>query len=180
VIRRAYSGYSTGITSLRLPFNSPSIASYHFQHPFFINDNCQGGQLFPQQIPFTQLFNPMPSIPGLNSQDVRGLRKSQIFNRKLYCIGYDAGLNLAVAELDPSDAAPSYNFLSFDFSNWVPHFDTLHVLGNNQVIFTGTTRISPDINTVILDIDGTTTNLNDTLGGLKVAQQIDITPPTNN
>ncbi len=175
VVRRAYSGYSTKITSLHLPFNSPSIASYNYQHPYFITENCQGGQLFPPQI--TQLFNPMPSIPGLSSQDVRGLRKSQLFNGKLYCIGYDIALNLAVAELNPSDAVPSYAFLSFDFSDWIPNFDTVHMLGNNQVIFTGTTRISPDINTVILDIDGTVTHLDDTLSGLKVAQQIDITPP---
>ena len=180
VERRAFSGYSTRIISLKLPFNSPSIASYHFQYPYFINDSCQGGRLFPQQIPFTQVFNPMPSIPGLRGQDVRGLRKSQIFNGKLYCIGYDTALQLAVAELDPSDVTPSYDFLGFNFTNWLPEFDTIHVLGNSQVIFTGTTRTNPDINTVILDIDGTTTNLNDTLGGLKVAQQIDITPPTSN
>ncbi len=180
VERRAFSGYSTGIISLKLPFNSPSIASYHFQYPYFINDSCQGGRLFPQQIPFTQVFNPMPSIPGLRGQDVRGLRKSQIFNGKLYCIGYDTALQLSVAELDPSDPAPSYDFLGFNFTNWLPQFDTIHVLGNSQVIFTGTTRTNPDINTVILDIDGTATNLNDTLGGLKVAQQIDITPPTSN
>ena len=178
VERRAFSGYSTGINSLRLPFNSPSIASYDYQFPYFINDSCQGGRLFPQQVPFTEVFNPMPSIPGLQGQDVRGLRKSQIFNGRLYCIGYDAALQLAVAELNPSDASPNYRFLGFDFSRWLPDFDTVHVLGNGQVIFTGTTRTSPDINTVILDVDGTITNLNDTLGGLKVAQQIDIIPPT--
>jgi len=178
VERRAFSGYSTGINSLRLPFNSTSIASYDYQFPYFINDSCQGGRLFPQQVPFTEVFNPMPSIPGLQGQDVRGLRKSQIFNGRLFCIGYDAALQLAVAELNPSDANPNYRFLGFDFSRWLPDFDTLHVLGNGQVIFTGTTRTSPDINTVILDVDGTITNLNDTLGGLKVAQQIDILPPT--
>ncbi len=179
VERRAFSGYSTGISSLKLPFNSTTIASYDFQYPYFINDSCQGGRLFPQQVPVTQVLNPMPSIPGLEGQDVRGLRKSQIFNGNLYCIGYNSALQLSVARLTPSDPSPAYNFLNFNFNQWLPDFDTVHVLGNNQVIFTGITRTSPDINTVILDVDGTITNLNDTLGGLKVAQQIDITPPQN-
>ena len=177
VERRAYSGYSSGINSLRLPFNSPSIASYDYQAPYFINDSCQGGRLFPRQVPFTQVFNPMPSIPGLQGQDIRGLRKSQIFADRLFCIGYDASLQLAVAELNPSDLSPNYRFLGFDFSRWLPDFDSVHVLGNGQVIFTGTTRTSPEVNTVILDVDGTVTNLTDTLGGLKVAQQIEILPP---
>ncbi len=177
VIREAFSGYSTGIDSLKLPTNSSSIASYDYSFPYFINDSCQGGRLFPQQIPVTQVLDPMPSIPGLTSQDVRGLRKSQMFNSRLYCIGYDTSLQLAVAELDPSDANPFYNFINFNFSQWVPDFDTIHIIDSSQVIFTGTTRFSPDVSTVVLDIDGTTTDLTDTLGGLKIFQQINITPP---
>jgi len=177
VTRQAYSGYSTGINSLRLPYNSPSIASYDYVYPFFLNDSCEGGRLFPQQVPVTQVLNPMPSIPGLNTGDVRGLRKSQLFDGKLYCIGYDSGLDLAIAEFDPATSSDQYQFLNFNFGSWLPNFDTVHVLGDGNVIFTGDSRSNPDINTIMLNIDGTEVNLNDTLAGLQVSQQIEITPP---
>ncbi len=177
VTRQAYSGYSTGINSLRLPYNSPSIASYDYVYPFFLNDSCEGGRLFPQQVPVTQVLNPMPSIPGLNTGDVRGLRKSQLFDGKLYCIGYDSGLNLAIAEFDPATATDQYQFMNFNFGSWLPNFDTVHILGDGNVIFTGDSRSNPDINTIMLNIDGTEINLNDTLAGLQISQQIEITPP---
>ncbi len=184
VIREAYSGYSTLITSLKLPYNSPSIASYDYVYPYFINTNCQGGRLFPQQVPETLVQNPMPHVPGLSSTDPRGLRKSQLFNGKLYCIGYDAALELAIAELDPSTNSTAsvlaqYEFLNFDFGLWLPSFDTIHVLDSSHLIFTGKSRTSSLVNTIMLDTDGNETNLNDTLAGFKVGQQIEITPPTN-
>ena len=177
VTREAYSGYSVGINSLRLPYNSPSIASYDYAYPFFINTSCEGGRLFPQQVPVSEILNPMPSIPGLPSGDVRGLRKSQLFNGRLYCIGYNAGLDLTIAELNPTTTLDQYQVLNYNFGSWLPNFDTVHVLGNGNVIFTGDSRTSPDINTIMLNIDGTETNLNDSLLGLKVMQQIEITPP---
>ena len=166
-----------GINSLRLPFNSPSIASYDYAHPFFLNDSCEGGRLFPQQVPVSEILNPMPSIPGLPSGDVRGLRKSQLFNGRLYCIGYDANLDLSITELNPVSASAQYQFLNYDFGSWLPNFDTVHVLGNGNVIFTGDSRTSSDINTIMLNVDGTEVNLSDTLQGLKILQQIEITPP---
>jgi len=177
VSREAYSGYSVGINSLRLPYNSPSIASYDYAYPFFLNDSCEGGRLFPQQVPVSEILNPMPSIPGLPSGDVRGLRKSQMINGRLYCIGYDAGLDLTIAELEPSTTSDQYQFLNYNFGFWLPNFDTVHVLGNGNIIFTGDSRTSTDVNTIMLNLDGTETNLNDTLLGLKIMQQIEITPP---
>ncbi len=177
VTREAYSGYSVGINSLRLPYNSPSIASYDYAYPFFLNDSCDGGRLFPQQVPVSEILNPMPFIPGLPSGDVRGLRKSQMINGSLYCIGYDVGLDLSIAELDPTATSDQYQFLNYNFGFWLPNFDTVHILGNNNIIFTGTSRASSEVNTIMLNIDGTQTNLNDTLLGFKVMQQIEITPP---
>ena len=178
VTREAYSGYSVGINSLRLPYNSPSIASYDYAHPFFINSSCEGGRLFPQQVPVSEILNPMPSIPGLPNGDVRGLRKSQLFNGRLYCIGYNAGLDLTIAELNPVTTIDQYQILNYNFGLWLPDFDTVHVLGNGNIIFTGDSRTSPEINTIMLNLDGTETNLNDSLLGLKVMQQIEITPPS--
>ena len=119
----------------------------------------------------------MPALPGVPLDDVRGLRKSQFFDNRLYCIGYDSSLSLAVAELNPADRYPRYEFLTFDFSSWLPDFDTVHVLSNGNVIFTGTTRVSPEIRTVMIDTTGVVTDLGTDLGGFKVAQQIEIVPP---
>lgn len=177
VIREAFSGYSKRVGSLRLPFNSPSIASYDYAYPYFINDSCDSGQLFPQQVPETQILNPMPPIPGLSSSDVRGLRKSQFFAGNLFCIGYDAGLNLTIAQLDPSQDDPVYEFLNLDFGLWLPNFDTLHMLADGHVIFTGKTRTRNEQSTIMLNTLGEETDLSDTLGGLKVFQQIEITSP---
>ena len=177
VERQAYTGYSTKVRALKLPFNSPSIATYDYSYPYFINTSCQSGDLFPSQPGFTQILDPMPAIPGVHRDDVRGIRKSQFFNGNLYCIGYDTALQLAIAELDPSDRYPQYEFLNFDFSSWLPSFDTLHVLSNGNVIFTGTTRTSPEVRTIMVDTTGVETDLGGDLGGFVVGQQIEITPP---
>lgn len=177
VERQAYTGFSTHVRALKLPWNSPSIASYDYAYPYFINTSCQSGSLFPVQPGFTNILDPMPAIPGLPSDDVRGIRKSQFFDDKLYCIGYDDALELAIAELDPSDRYPNYTFLNFDFTSWLPNFDTVHVLSNGNVIFTGTSRVSPDIRTIMMDTAGVETDLGGDLGGFIVGQQIEITPP---
>ena len=177
VERQAYTGYSTRVKALKLPWNSPSIASYDYAYPYFINTSCQSGSLFPAQPGFTNILDPMPAIPGLPNDDVRGIRKSQFFDDKLYCIGYDDALELAVAELDPSDRYPDYTFLNFDFTSWLPNFDTVHVLSNGNVIFTGTSRVSPEIRTIMMDTTGLETDLGSDLGGFVVGQQIEITPP---
>lgn len=177
VVREAYSGYSERISSLRLPFNSESISSYDFIYPYFVNSSCQSGRLFPRQAEEIDILNPMPSIPGLPSSDPRGLRKSQMFDGKLYCIGYDAGLLLSIAELNPTVSPDEYRFLDFDFGTWLPDFDTLHVLSNNHVIFSGSSRTSFDVRTIMLNTVGEEFDLTDQLLALKVAQQIEITPP---
>jgi hypothetical protein len=175
--RQAYTAYSTRVDSLKLPYNSPSIATYDFAYPYFLNARCQSANLFPAQPGFTSILSPMPAIPGLPNGDVRGIRKSQIFDGKLYCIGYDANLELAIAELDPSIRYAQYEFLNFDFDGWIPNFDTVHVLSNGSVIFTGTTRVASTVRTMMIDTLGVETDLADTLGGLVVGQHIEITPP---
>jgi hypothetical protein len=175
--REAYTAYSTSVSSLKLPYNSPSIATYDYAYPYFLNTSCQSANLFPAQPGFTSILSPMPIIPGLARDDVRGIRKSQFFDDKLYCIGYNASLELAVAELDPSNAYPQYEFLNFDFDAWIPRFDTVHVLSNGNVIFTGTTRVASTVRTIMVDTAGVETDLGDALGGLVVAQQIEIIPP---
>jgi hypothetical protein len=178
VIRQSYSGYSTRINSLRLPYNSESISSYDYIYPYFINSSCQGGRIFPRQNPEIEILNPMPSIPGLTNGDARGLRKSQMFNNKLYCIGYDASLNLAVAQLDTTTNNDQFEFLSIDFGLWLPDFDTIHVLSDESIIFTGSSRVSTEVKTIMLNTAGEEFDLSEDLVGLKVAQQIEITPPT--
>lgn len=177
VIRQSYSGYTTRINSLRLPYNSESISSYDYIYPYFINSSCQAGRIFPRQNPEINILNPMPSIPGVPSNDARGLRKSQMFNNKLYCIGYNSSLELAVAQLDTSINSDIFEFLSIDFGLWLPDFDTIHVLSDDSIIFTGTSRISTEVKTIMLNTAGEEIDLTDTLQGLKVAQQIEITPP---
>ncbi|NVK37012.1 MAG: hypothetical protein HWE18_03715 [Gammaproteobacteria bacterium] len=177
VIRQGYTGYTERIYSLRLPYNSPSIASYDYIYPYFINSSCQGGRMFPRPIPEIDVYNPLPAILGLPSGDTRGLRKSQMFNGRLYCIGYDAGLDLAVAELDTTTNADNFSFLSIDFGDWLPDFDSLHMLSNNHVIFTGSSRTSTAIRTIMLNTDGEEFDLTDQLMSLTVSQQIEITPP---
>jgi hypothetical protein len=120
----------------------------------------------------------MPSIPGLTNGDARGLRKSQMFNNKLYCIGYDASLNLAVAQLDTTTNNDQFEFLSIDFGLWLPDFDTIHVLSDESIIFTGSSRVSTEVKTIMLNTAGEEFDLSEDLVGLKVAQQIEITPPT--
>ncbi|MFY0639466.1 MAG: hypothetical protein JXR16_00355 [Bermanella sp.] len=178
VVRQSFSGYTARVASLRLPYNSESVSSYDYIYPYFINSSCQTGRIFPRAEPEINILNPMPSIPGLPSSDTRGLRKSQMFNNSLYCIGYDAGLNLAVAQLDTTSSTNSFEFLTLDFGLWLPDFDTLHVLSDNAVIFTGTSRVSTEVKTIMLNADGEEFDLTDTLVGLKVSQQIEITPPT--
>mgnify|MGYP005993214259 CR=1 FL=1 len=178
VVRQSFSGYTTRVASLRLPYNSESVSSYDYIYPYFINSSCQAGRIFPRAEPEIDILNPMPSIPGLPSSDSRGLRKSQMFNNSLYCIGYDAGLNLAVAQLDTTSTNNDFEFLTLDFGLWLPDFDTLHVLSDNSVIFTGTSRVSTEVKTIMLNADGEEFDLTDTLVGLKVSQQIEITPPT--
>lgn len=180
VQRIAHTAYTTGVNSLRLPYNSPSIASYDYQYPFFVENACYSGRLFPTGIPVTEIVNPMPPVLGLPSSDPRGLRKSQFFGDNLYCIGYDASLEVAVAQLDTTTEPISYTFLPFNFGSWLPSFDTIHVASSTQVLFTGNTRFNPTIRTIMLNIDGTETDLSDSLGGLKVGQQIEITPPPLN
>jgi hypothetical protein len=178
VTRQSFSGYTTQINSLRLPYNSQSIASYDYSFPYFVNSSCQGGRAFPRQEPEIEILNPMPSIPGLPNSDVRGLRKSQMFNNTLYCIGYDAGLNLSIAQLDTGNATSNYEFLTIDFGLWLPDFDTIHMLSDNHVVFTGTSRISTEVKTIMLNADGEEFDLTDTVVGLKVAQQIEVITPT--
>lgn len=177
VKRIAQTAYSTRVNSLRLPYNSPSIASYDYFPPYFVESGCNTGELFPQGAPYTDISNPMPSIPGLPSSDPRGLRKSQLFGNNLYCIGYNSGLELSVARLIPNTHPVSFDFLPFDFTNWIASFDTVHVASPTQVLFTGYTTTNIQIRTVLLDVDGTETDLSETLGGFKVGQQIEITPP---
>lgn len=180
VRRIARTAYSTGVDSLRLPYNSPSIASYDYHPPYFVNSSCYSGELFPTGIPYTEISNPMPPIPGLPSSDPRGLRKSQLFANNLYCIGYNSALEPSVARLIPNTTPFSYEFLTFDFSTWIPSFDTIHVASATQVIFTGYTTTNVQTRTILLDVDGTETDLSDTLGGFKVGQQIEIVPPPVN
>jgi hypothetical protein len=175
--KQAYTAYSTKVESLRMPYNSKSIATYDYAYPYFLNTSCQSASLFPAQPGFTSILSPMPIIPGLPSGDVRGIRKSQFFDGRLYCIGYNSGLELSIAELNPSDSYPVYEFLNFDFSAWIPRFDTVHVLSNNNVIFTGNTRVASAVRTIMMDTSGVQTDLGDALGGLMVAQQIEIVPP---
>jgi hypothetical protein len=177
VERQAYTGYSTKVRALKLPFNSQSIATYDYAYPYFINTSCQSADLFPAQPGFTNILDPMPILPGVPLDDVRGLRKSQFFNNRLYCIGYDASLSLAIAELNPADRYPQYDFLAFDFSAWLPDFNTLHVLSNGNALFTGTSRVSPEIRTIMVDTSGVETDLGTDLGGFTVGQQIEIIPP---
>ena len=87
-------------------------------------------------------------------------------------------LNLAVAQLDTTSTDNDFEFLTLDFGLWLPDFDTLHVLSDNSVIFTGTSRVSTEVKTIMLNADGEEFDLTDTLVGLKVSQQIEITPPT--
>lgn len=180
VRRIAHTAYTTGVNSLRMPFNSPSIAPYDYEYPFFVESSCYTGRLFPTGLPVTEVSNPMPPVPGLPSADPRGLRKSQRFGGNLYCIGYDAALEVAIAQLNTTTEPASYTFLPFDFGNWLPSFDTLHVTSSSQLLFTGNTRSNPDIRTIMLNIDGTETDLSDTLGGFQVGQQVEITPPPLN
>ena len=177
VTREAYSGYSARVSSLKLPYNSESIGSYDYIYPYFVNDSCQSGRLFPRQAQEIEILNPMPSIPGLPTGDPRGLRKSQMFNGKLYCIGYDANLILSIAQLDPEVDEDSYEFLDFDFGLWLPDFDTIHVLSDNHVIFSGSARNNVEVRTIMLNTDGEEFDLTDELLALKVSQQIEITPP---
>ena len=176
-IRHAHVSYSQRINSLKLPFNSPSIAGYDYAFPFFINNGCDSGHLFPTNYPQVQMLNPMPPIPGLNSGDPRGLRKSQIFAGKLYCIGYNTALELSIANLNPTQYQASYEFINFDFGDWIADFETVHVLSNNNVVFTGNTRQSNIPQTILLDDNGSETILDDSLSGLQVLQQIEVTPP---
>lgn len=177
VERIAYTAYSTQVASLRLPFNSQAIATYDYAYPYFVNTSCQSADLFPAQSRYSEILDPMPAIPGLPSSDVRGLRKSQYFNGNLYCIGYNDSLELSLAELDPSDYFPQFEFLNFDFGLWLPNFNTVHVLSDNNVVFTGSSRTSPVIRTIMLNTNGTEIDLTDTLAGFEVRQQIEITPP---
>lgn len=179
IIRQSYSGYTTRISSLRLPYNSESISSYDYIYPYFINSSCQGGRIFPRPNPEINIFNPLPSILGLPSSDVRGLRKSQMFNNNLYCIGYDAGLNLTIAKLDTTNNNDdAFETLNFDFGLWLPDFDSLHLVSDDHIIFSGTSRVSTEVKTIMLNTNGEEFDLSDSLISLKVAQQIEITPPT--
>lgn len=178
VIRRAHVSYSKRINSLRIPFNSPTIAGYDYAYPWFLNSSCDSGDLFPVDSSRVEMQNPMPPIPGLESGDPRGLRKSQFFNGKLYCIGYNIALELSVAVLDPTQYQPTYEFLNFDFGDWIPNFPTVHVLSDNNVIFTATSTTSNTPQTILLDDNGGETLQDDSLGGLQVLQQIEITPPS--
>ncbi|MGK0444466.1 MAG: hypothetical protein ACJA1U_001397 [Bermanella sp.] len=179
VMRQSYSGYTTRISSLRLPYNSESISSYDYIYPYFINSSCQGGRIFPRPNPEINIFNPLPSILGLPSSDVRGLRKSQMFNNNLYCIGYDAGLNLTIAKLDTTNNNDdAFETLNFDFGLWLPDFDSLHLVSDDHIIFSGTSRVSTEVKTIMLNTNGEEFDLSDSLISLKVAQQIEIIPPT--
>lgn len=179
VMRQSYSGYTTRISSLRLPYNSESISSYDYIYPYFINSSCQGGRIFPRPNPEINIFNPLPSILGLPSSDVRGLRKSQMFNNNLYCIGYDTGLNLTIAKLDTTNNNDdAFETLNFDFGLWLPDFDSLHLVSDDHIIFSGTSRVSTEVKTIMLNTNGEEFDLSDSLISLKVAQQIEIIPPT--
>ena len=179
VVRQSYSGYTTRITSLRLPYNSESISSYDYIYPYFINSSCQGGRLFPRPNPEITIFNPLPSILGLPSGDVRGLRKSQMFNNNLYCIGYDAGLNLVIVKLDTTNNTnDEFEVLNFNFGLWIPDFDSIHLVSDDHIIFSGTSRVSTEIKTIMLNTNGEEFDLSDDLISLKVAQQIEVVPPT--
>lgn len=176
VVRQAHNGYTEQVYSLKLPYNSESISSYDYIYPYFVNTSCQSGLLFPGQAQM-EVLNPLPSIPGLPSGDTRGLRKSQMFDGNLYCVGYDSNLFLRVALLDPDINNSEYDFLNFNFGEWLPDFDTIHVVANNHVIFSGSSRSSTDIRTILLNTDGEEVDLTEELLALKVAQQIEITPP---
>ena len=178
VIRQSFSGYTSRINSLRLPYNSESISSYNYLYPYFIDTSCQGGRMFPRQNPEIDIFNPIPSIPGLPGGDVRGLRKSQVLNANLYCLGYNSGLDLTIAQLSTTNNNSSFEFLNIDFGLWLPDFDTLHMLSNDHVVFTGTSRVSTETKTIMLNTSGEEFDLTDTIVGLKVAQQIEVAPPT--
>lgn len=176
VIRESYSGYTTGINSLRMPFNSESIAPYEYEFPFLISAACDTVRLFPRQDPEAEVINPMPPVPGLPSQDPRTLRKAQYFDQKLYCIGYNESLDLNVAELDPSTSS-GFTTLNFDLSAWSTNFSTIHLLDASNIIFTGQLRTSTGFRTIKVSDQGVETDLTETLGGLEVRQHVEITPP---
>ncbi len=177
IIREAYSGYSTRIRPMRMAFNDVSIAPYHYQAPYFITDTCQGGRLQPRQDPEIAIYNPLPSIPGLPSADVRSLRKSQILNSRLYCIGYDEGLDLTVMALDPTVNSEQFFNLNMPFEDWLPDFDTLSMISNNEITFTGYRRTNSTRRSIRLNTDGEEEDITDELGGFEVLQQIDAIHP---
>jgi len=176
VIRESYSGYTTGINSLRMPMNSQTTAPYEYEFPYLISGSCDTVRLFPRQDPESVVENPMPPIPGLPSQDPRTLRKAQYFNQRLYCLGYDEALVLTVAELNPATTA-GFVDLNFDLSAWSPDFSTLHLLDASNIIFTGQPRGSFGFQTIQISDQGVETDLTATIGGLEVKQHIEITPP---
>lgn len=176
VIRESYSGYTTGINSLRMPVNSQTTAPYEYEYPYLISSTCDTVRLFPRQDPESVVENPMPPIPGLPSQDPRTLRKAQYFNQRLYCLGYDEALVFTVSELNPATTT-GFMDLNFDLSAWSPDFSTLHLLDASNIVFTGQPRGSFGFQTIQISDQGVETDLTATIGGLEVKQHIEITPP---
>lgn len=176
IIPKAYAAFDTTMEGLNLPLNSRSIAPYDYANPYIVNTRCQTIEAF-ENSGYLNVQTPLPLIPGLPSGDTRGLRKSQFLDGDLYCIGYDSASELTIMRLSPNTDPVSYSTLNFDFSDWLPDFDTIHMLSGDSVVFTGSSRTNPQLRTVIIDTDGNETVITDDLQGLQVLQQIEISPP---
>lgn len=176
VLRKAYAAFDTTMEGLNLPLNSRSIAPYDYATPYIVNTRCQTIEAF-ENSGYLNVQTPLPFIPGLPSGDTRGLRKSQFLDGDLYCIGYNEASELTIKRLSPNTNPVSYETLSFDFADWLPNFDTIHMLAGDSVTFTGSSRTNTQLRTVILDTAGNETLITDDLQGLQVLQQIEISPP---
>lgn len=177
VLRKAYAAFDSTMEGLYLPYNSQSIAPYDYASPYIVNTRCQTIEAF-ETSGFLEVQTPLPFIPGLTSGDTRGLRKSQFLDGNLYCIGYNSAADPTVLRLSPNTDPISYETLNLDFADWLPSFDTIHMLRGDSVIFTGSTRTNTQLRTVIIDTAGNETLITDELQGLQVLQQIEISPPT--
>lgn len=172
--RLAYSGYSQKVSSLRMSQNSTAIGPYQYANGYLASKRCETLELFPRKDPETEVQNPMPSIPGLGS-DYRSLRRLQDLNGQFICIGYDASGWPHVYGLNHNRKSSAYSLLPYDLDNWIFNFDTIWLLNNGQLIFTGYPRTGYLTTTQLLDADGNYQDVSESLGGL-IPMQLRVLP----
>lgn len=174
--RMAYSGYEQKVSSLRMSQNSTAIGPYSYTNGYLASKRCETLELFPRKDPQTPVQNPMPSIPGLGS-DYRSLRRLQNLNGQFVCIGYDASGWPHVYGINHTRKSSAYALLPYDLDNWIFNFDTIWLLNNGQLIFSGYPRTGYLTTTQLLDASGNYTDVSESLGGLIPMQLLVLPEP---